>query len=38
MGKLSKLRNSDILIYLIYLPKLNENILKYFRLNNLINF
>ena len=38
MGKLlSKLckneNNTDISLYLIYLPKLHENILKYYRLN-----
>ena len=36
MGKLSKLRkndNTDISLYQIYLPKLNENIFKCNRLN-----
>ena len=38
MSKLFKLRknenNTDISLYLIYLPKLYENILKYYRLNS----
>ena len=39
LSKFSKLHknenNTDISLYLIYLPKLHKNILKYFRLNQL---